>query len=222
MNHFEYDAETKELSLLHKNIHLQNNNINNVTKFQFEIQHLLDNLKIGDLIDVQDSHGYWYLAKVLKIKDEKYYNRDIKHNDNTCTSQQLKPKSQCSSLVIKSMMIFVHYIKWVDNKYDKWINVTSNIEEHIYEAKQNNTIVDDCETIVENTSSLCDCIDKCVYKTHKISIPRQSLYEKSLKGFRGLYSKYHNTMIILGKNLKYRHSQSFEGIYCKQVYIGKT
>ena len=222
LNHFEYDVETKELSLLHKNIHLQNNNINHVRKFQFKIQHLLDNLKIGDLIDVKDNFGDWYLAKVLKIKDEQYYNRDNNCNDN-CNNGDIvttmMSESKSPNLVIKSMMIFVHYIKWVDSKWDEWINVTSNIEKHVYDdAKQNNNIAAGFEKIVENTSSLCDCIDICVYKTHKISLARsQSLYCKDLKAFCGLYSKYHKRMIILGTNSRYRHAKSFEGIYCKEI-----
>ena len=115
LNHFEYDIETKELSLLHKNIHLQNNDINHVAKFEFKMQHLLDNLKVGDLIDVKDSYGVWYLAKVLKIKDEKYYIRaNTSDNDNTLTIRIQE---------LKSMMIFVHYMKWpdrMDSRYQQY------------------------------------------------------------------------------------------------------
>ena len=50
LKHFEYNTKTKKFLLIHENIHSKS--VSHVT--HLKLQHLFDNLKIGDEIDVKD------------------------------------------------------------------------------------------------------------------------------------------------------------------------
>ena len=169
--HFEFNIKTKKLSLIHKNIHDKWNN--HIPKLK------MDDLKIGDYIDVKDIMGDWYLSKILDIKDKVYYNYNYNSNsddDDNCDKH------------VKAMKILVHYFNW-DSKYDEWIDVTndhnsigiahlSNINifdelrrnADLYNEQSNrkniNLSKERIESIIDMmkiSSSICDCIEQCCY-----------------------------------------------------------
>ena len=227
VRNFQFDIKTKKLSLIHKNIHLKSGVQNSVIK-----RLKLDNLKIGDYIDVKDEFSDWYLAKICDIKDMKFYNY--------------------SSCKCRSMSIFVHYVDW-STQWDEWIYVTR--DENVYTAKDVARLktsltrfqaeccvefsIDDIISKIKNGISICDCREQCVYNDitstlskvnsgvrrefnncHRIALPKsQSLYGKNLNNLRGLYSKHAHTMIMIGQNGDDKHAKKsiFAGLYCKRL-----
>ena len=227
ITNFQYDIKTKKTSLVHKNIHLKS--IDHVAKIL-----KLDELKIGDYIDVKDKLGKWYLAKILEIKD--------KQLDN----------SECCS-----MQIFVHFVGW-SKRWDEWVYVTKNINANVDRKTQLDELkselkqiqvnfvgifhigkidIDDIIDQLENGTSICNCNQECIYNDiaskmtkfyqmvekeflgcHVIALPKsQSLYNKSLRGLHGLYSNNTQTMIMVGQNGEKGKELTFGGIYCKRM-----
>ena len=239
LKQFEFNIKTKKLSLVHHNIHQKWNHQDRKLK--------IDDLKIGDYVDVRDDLDHWYLAKILDIKDKVYYTSNNNNNNDFAKH-------------VRSMKILIHYLQW-ESSYDEWIQVTndhasiliadlSSILDHLREQlkatklktadKDSNKVEidDEIQSIIDkmkNSSSICDCSEQCchsddkhpmrmlgIHKTlsqcHRIALPKtQSMYTRSLENFRVLYSKKNNTMILCGRNRLLDKRARFGGVYCKRV-----
>ena len=242
LKNFQFDINTKKLSLIHENIHLKSgaNHDDDVRKLK------LNDLKIGDYIDVKSSaYNCWYLAKIDNVTDKKYYNCEYDNNNSS------NDNSETDLNLIESMKISVHDAKDNHKRTCEWIDLTGDSNEYSIQdlaaLKRRmtslqtynfggsfvNIDVNDLIDKLKNGTSICDCNGKCEYhdiaskfknfdqniarefnKHHRIALPKcQSLYDKSLYNLHGLYSTNSKTMIILGENKQC----TFGGVYCKRI-----
>ena len=241
---FQFNIKTKEFCVIHNNIHVPQS-VDHVAKFK--IEHLLDNLKIDDYIDVKDHTGRWYLAKVLNIRNVEFYSdKAMVDNMNKNANGSKVAHADKGDLIIKSMGIFVHYVRW-PSRWDQWIHVSSDQNMHESEhfdqfqkkstpAEWKGVTKEYLISRLKNASSLCDCPQECQHNffedylkrarmydifgtSHRIALPKtQSLYNKSLYNLKGLYCKKNQTMVVLGRNSKHKKDAAFGGVYCKRIH----
>ena len=226
VQHYQYNIDTKQVSIVHKNIHSKSTS--HITNSQ--MQYLFDNLKCGDYIDVKDNQAGWYLAKILDIKNKQYYSGNSRYNYNY-DGNDYKSK-------LRSMDIFIHY-QGLKPERDESIHVTRDSDLYSSESNANENANENgnkhrhvYETKCQDMSSLCDCNEKCwlttrkhrrnklrYRKCHMIALPlSQSMVCKALHNFRGLYSKNRQKMIIVGGSYdKMPMENKFGGIYYKYM-----
>ena len=219
---FQFDVKSKKLSLIHKNIHIKCDD--HVTKLRSD--HLLDNLKIGDYIDVRESEGYWYLAKILDIKDKVYYDNNNDDEDNDDDHDKRDKKH------VKSMKLFIHYQQW-DAKWDVWITVTNDVidESSLFPNIDLNKLKQDMQTPkhthpqgvkiggqvikfvkiesadnfinkVSNCSSICDCNEPCLLKNIKSDITEK-------------FSVFHHIALPKTQSMYRKYLKYIDGLYSK-------
>ena len=108
--HYEFDIKTHKLSLIHKNLHIKAGAKNGVTRSK--VFDFVENLEIGDWVDIKDSRSTFYLAKILGIEDKKYF-AICDDNDNDVDDEMGDISGK-----LRSMSIKVHYDGW-SNQFDE-------------------------------------------------------------------------------------------------------
>ena len=237
--HYEFDITTHKLTLIHKNIHIAIGEKNRATRSK--LLHFVENLEIGDWVDVQDSMKTFYLAKILDIKDKKFAIGDDNYNMND--DDELVPGK------VRSMKIRIHYSGWSD-KYDEWINIDVTNGDHdtgdVKKSDMSTTDYDEMKKYADinciTVTSLCDCNDKCLLSYyakeksfanlnyHRLTLPKtQSMMVKPLDGLSAVYSKTEKKIIILGSNNRSlesirgsRRRSLWRGVYCKRICRDKV
>lgn len=185
--HYIFDIKLKQFTLIDQNIH--SNAFNHITKSKI-LKYIRQDCKTGDLIDIKDLYGKFYLTKILTIE-----------RTSTVNSKGNNGNDKAKYGNISQIRMTVHYIGF-SSKYDETLTID------IIKAEE------------DETNIICDCNKYCPFNDgraqniyHRIALPNsQSLASKSLGYACVMYSKMYKKMLIVGKTLN-----CWGGIYCKEI-----
>ena len=222
----QFDIKTKKLSLIHKNIHLKS--VDRKLK--------LDNLKIGDCIDVQNNLGNWVLAQIVKIKNKKYCQCNEKDIDIGLDKENIY-----NNKVVCSMHIYVHYVGWTV-QWDEWVYISEDM--NLYSSQEldrlkttmesellkswrhqddhdwfKDTVIHDVHSVaideiinkLKNGTSICDCSGKCIY--HAIKSKVKTFASSITKEC----NKCHRIALAQTKSLEDKSLRNLHGLYSKNA-----
>ena len=240
LTNFQFDIRTKKLSLMHKNIHLKT-----VSDHDDGTQLKLGDLKIGDYIDFKQTVNNWKLAKVRSIANKIYNDNDNGNDCNMCCSMKILVRYVDRNRRHKYIHVSNNSNLYESRDLAELEERLTLLQTYAQYGWGNDLVGNvDINSIMDklkNETSICDCHEPCTYhsdikskldifgrlianirpkfhKCHRIAAPNsQSLYDKSLRNFNGLYSKSCSTMIILGNNDSNSEKSKFGGIYCKRI-----